>query len=546
MDTIREHARLLYDIFTFNFELDDTENMQRSLGAFVPEELFKDILYWISQDDRTDEVRAQLKAMYPDHPRGYAGIEAVALHEAQPIYTLRSCALVCRYWANQSRRYMFTGRKMHISSLEDAQMFRKYAVDGSPNLLKICDLISELEVKERFKGSRSLLDLIHLPATRNKLTEVQIIGPPPPHIPSLRLDTPHWKLANTVALSPAATAYKTVSLFRLTFPSFVHVIKYLKHFRAATHISLRFVEWSDKTQVLLQRPIPVLQRRQDVIVRLGDCTDGFLIGWQAITMYADSFIHSVVERDQQWALSVAMLLRDYYEQLEIPGYSCSYHFRSGEHLLALVLLIGLRTNFPIIIGLFQYHSEPRMPCFQVKVQRGPDYPETTIALFHRIKPPSQELGIRGSPKPMRIVGILCAVESSADEKDLPMRYSTPDLTLLRREIEERCALRVVIFTFRSFEALRVIVESHPALQEPWPRACNYRFVYKRDIEPDTPSELQDWDAGRNWVAIDPVTLEPTGTPSMLINGTPRLCGGSGECWQRHYEIAPSLLNGGHQ
>ncbi|KAI0749017.1 hypothetical protein BC629DRAFT_1594294 [Irpex lacteus] len=508
MDTIREHARLLYDIFTFNFELDDTENIQRSLGAFVPEELFKDILYWISQDDRTDEVRAQLKAMYPDRPRGFAGIEAVALHEAQPIYTLRSCALVCRYWANQSRRYMFTGRKMHISSLEDAQMFRKYAVNGSPHLFKICDLISELEVKERFKGSRSLLDLIHLPATRNKLTEVQIIGPPPPHIPSLRLDTPHWKLANTVALSPAATSYKTVSLFRLTFPSFVHVIKYLKHFRAATHISLRSLEWSDKTQVLLQRPIPVLKRRQDVIVNLVDCTDGFLIGWQAITMYADSFVHSVVERDQQWALSVMLLLRDYYEQLEVPGYSCSYLFRSG---------------------LFQYHSEPRMPCFQVAVQRGPDYPETTIALFHRIKPPSQELGIRGSPKPMRIVGILCDIIPSANEKDLPMRYSTPDLTLLRREIEERCALRIVIFTFRSFEALRVIVESHPALQEPWPRACNYRFVYKRDIEPDTLSELQDWDAGRNWVAIDPVTLEPTG-----------------ECWQRHYEIAPSLLNGGHQ
>ena len=33
-------------------------------------------------------------------------------------------------------------------------------------------------------------------------------------------------------------------------------------------------------------------------------------------MYSDSFIHAVVDRDQDWLLNFVMSIRDYYEELE--------------------------------------------------------------------------------------------------------------------------------------------------------------------------------------------------------------------------------------
>lgn len=304
MDAIRDHARLVYDIFTFNFEIDDGSPPPMA-SMPVPEELLENILYWVRQEDIGTTPRLQ------------AGM-------------LKNCALVCRHWARQSRRYIFSGKRLHIRSLEHAQMFREYALHGSPKLLKVCDLIRGLSVSERFSASRSFLDLVHLPTTHDKLRRVEIRGPFPPQIQPLRLDTPHWNLTNVVSIPPTTTAYRTVDLSDLTFPSFAHLVKYLKYFHTATRMELISVKWSDKVQASLLRPLPVLHRRRRIDVQTSDCPDGFLVGWQAITMYADSFIHSVVDRDQQWALDIMSLLRDHYEQLDVPGCYCQYEFQSGR------------------------------------------------------------------------------------------------------------------------------------------------------------------------------------------------------------------------
>ena len=57
MENIRQQALLIYDLFTFNFDIENPNATgeilleREGLGADLPAELFPQILYWLKHSD---------------------------------------------------------------------------------------------------------------------------------------------------------------------------------------------------------------------------------------------------------------------------------------------------------------------------------------------------------------------------------------------------------------------------------------------------------------------------------------------------------------
>lgn len=335
MDTIRNNVQLIYDLITFNFDIDGVGATPTAPGAVVPPELFSRVIFWIAHEDTSHSLAAKRNILVsslgpPPSDFSDSRLEQLAIFLSSPFNNLQTCSLVCRFWANQSRRYLFLNKTLHISSLENARAFRHYTLHGSNKLIRICDLVRTIFVKQWYNQPRSYLDLIYLPAARTKLAQLKILGPISDTISPCRRDTPHWSITDGNSFTPSITPYSVVSLNDAAFPSFLSVIKYLKHFRAAQEIKLTSLTWGDKIQVSLLRPIPTSSSRQRISVQVsGECTDSFLVGWHTVNMYADSFVHAVLDRDQDWILRLGMVIRDYYEGLYVDRRSAFYQFSSG-------------------------------------------------------------------------------------------------------------------------------------------------------------------------------------------------------------------------
>ncbi len=91
---------------------------------------------------------------------------------------LKRCSLVCRFWANRCRQYMFAGRTLEIYRSEDAEIFRRYAIGGCAALIPVHHLIGEIHVYLRYDGLiNSFLHLLYLSVIRQKLRLLSIHGP---------------------------------------------------------------------------------------------------------------------------------------------------------------------------------------------------------------------------------------------------------------------------------------------------------------------------------------------------------------------------------
>ncbi|KAI0085016.1 hypothetical protein BDY19DRAFT_967610 [Irpex rosettiformis] len=496
MNTVSEQLRLIYDLFTFNFELGEIDIYVPGRGGVIPPELFPRILYYVTQDDPRDEIRARYDAKPPskhgDDP--YVDSDHVReLREASPVFTLKNCSLVSLYWANQCRKYMFTNRKLDILDYGAAQAFRYYAIQGSRNLVPIYELVKLISVTQNYgkdTSAKSFLDLVYIPKIARKLRWLDIYGPVPPNFPPCKMDTPHWSLSNLTCISPAVTGYITVALVNIEFPSFNHVIKYLKHFRASEGILISSITWNDKAAISLPRPLPTKENRPYIYVEARACTDSFQIGLHAATVYSDSPIHAVIDRDQQWALLVLASLRSYYQELDSiendPGSCTSYRFESWNSA----------------------SSDTSRSIFSLRTSKGPQYPSITIKFYCGTQLPVRE-GItnRRSPKPVRIVAVALDIEAKP-EPTPHLGFDFPDLQSLRKHIESSCAIRVVLFTFDCYTTLRLVLERNPSLSDAWPHFdCVYRFVCGTLWRDPFPG----WEDTRDKLEVDPSTLQPTGT-----------------------------------
>ncbi len=539
METVRGQARLIYDLLTFNFDMAEP----LGLGATIPPELFPFILYYASNEDRTEQVRALYKA------KSRAGEEyddlelEIELEKAAPRYALQSCSLVSRYWANQCRKYMFRDAVLTLNCLEDAQAFRQYALEGSKELIPIHKLIRWIDATQVYvTNTKSFLDIAYIPSISRKFRRLRIVGPAPPGFPPSKLDTPHWRPTNLACITPAVTAYQSISIGRITVRSFIQVVKYIKHFRNATDIRLNSVTWSDNGEVYLLRPIPTSRSRQEIRVEAYDCTDNFLVCWQGFAMYSDSPIHTIVDRDQRLVLLSLVSIRDYYLGLSSKGERnrqshCTFHSCKSYPRLRLFVLTATCFTVKSEIG--------ELSVFGLRANMGPESPSITAQFFCDWRSPVRDVTNRGSPKPLRVLGALLIIKYPAQDS----REEGPELlnlASLREQLEHSCALRVVTFVFDSYPTLRKVVEQHSSLSDMWPHVgCMYRFVCRDSYEHPFPNpEAHDKHNSHYW-DVDPATLEPTGahfsTSIRHRNGT--YASGSAKHWESATDIVPSILSG---
>lgn len=127
------------------------------------------------------------------------------------------------------------------------------------------------------------------------------------------------------------------------------------------------------------------------------------------------------------------------------------------------------------------------------------------------RPPTPDITSRGSPRPMRIIAVVIQDWNTISENGACEIFA-----YLRRQLEELCVLRVVIFTFRNYQALQKVTEQVASLREPWGNvACTYRFICEdHEDHPIPPNPYRIFTDGRpvysdSWEII-PTTLELTG------------------------------------
>ena len=149
---------------------------------------------------------------------------------------------------------------------------------------------------------------------------------------------------------------------------------------------------------------------------------------------------------------------------------------------------------------FRVSVTHQVPTFDLSFGRGGDYPKTKLTFIHDTRPLSPSISTRSSPKPVRIVGLLLDLEITNHVHAQPaVKFNTPDLGLLRAQLEDRCALRVVVIMFPNYEDLKIIIQLNPTLRDPWTGVSVFRLAYGGYF-------------GGRVVEIDPTTLEPTGMP----------------------------------
>ncbi|KAI0763921.1 hypothetical protein BC629DRAFT_969929 [Irpex lacteus] len=213
----------------------------RLLAARVPPELFDDILFYVNVDrvsqrqmDYTTLIRHRGKPSLND-----------------TLTDLKQCSLVCLFWANRCRSHMFLESGLRIQSYEDAEIFRRYVVGGCPRLTPVHQLIGYLHITQNYSGilapqdserQTSFLHLLYLPAIQEKLKWLLIQGPVPNGFNAAKLDTPHWGIPPFIVV-PSSFLQSKIDLENIHFPSFYHIIKYIKHFPRAAKINFLQVTW---------------------------------------------------------------------------------------------------------------------------------------------------------------------------------------------------------------------------------------------------------------------------------------------------------------
>ncbi|KAI0782503.1 hypothetical protein BC629DRAFT_1519968 [Irpex lacteus] len=396
-------------------------------GAHIPPELFPRILFYVSLDDRRKQIRehAEVEARRTNTPIDDWDL-LTKLMEASPAFG-----------SGLLSQYLFTDRMLTIRTAEEAKVFGYYAAHGSQELIPIAGLIKGMHVVYLYHNShRSILDLLHVPLMRDKFFDLSIRGP----------------VTNTAALSPSVTAYRKVVLSSMDFPSLLHAIKYIKHFKYACH-------------------------RQQIEVSVEKCTDDVFLCWQVAMIAGPAWAFDVMRRVHSFYKDNGLIDNDGALSLSFKG--CESAEVTGYQPLAVMQFFYDQADLRLLLSLS--NIEIHFTC--------------------DIKPltPLPYRSGRTSPRPIRIMAVMLYVDlpGSSFEK-IRLAFDFP---AFRKTVERYCIIHVVVFAFESFDVLKSVVREHPMLTEPLAHSTEqrvYRFAYKRY-------------AYHTWVLVDPITMEPQET-----------------------------------
>lgn len=140
---------------------------------------------------------------------------------------LQRCALVCLYWANKCRRWIFAGRIRPRTtcitprSLAELEELEFYAVHGSACLEALKDLVRSWTIEQHWNANSwchhrqwSLFKCKHI---QNSGRRSALTGPKLPSLPLTVLHIPHWSIPKT--LPSCFTPFIRVELSDVHFPS---------------------------------------------------------------------------------------------------------------------------------------------------------------------------------------------------------------------------------------------------------------------------------------------------------------------------------------
>lgn len=235
---------------------------------------------------------------------------------------LKECSLVCLFWANRCREHMFSERTLVINSYEDAEIFRQYAVGGCPRLTRMHQFIGAIHGAQYYysgkwaprsdKKQTSFLHLLYFPVIRGKLKKISIVGPVPNGFNPAKLDTPHWGISPSVVV-PSSFLRNNIEIRNVHFPSFSHVIKYIRHFSCTTYIRFEEVTWDGQTPTysLPHASSTIVCQRRPRSLEIGasgDCTNSVHLALTALMMNPNCPLHRLSNEKRVWMIKFMTLL----------------------------------------------------------------------------------------------------------------------------------------------------------------------------------------------------------------------------------------------
>lgn len=257
-----------------------TTNLPRQ----TPPELFDVILFYL--DDKRSHSRFAIAEYSRTLQRARPGEDSA--NRQDRLSTLKTCSLVCLYWANWCRRSIFRRSTLRIQSSDDVDTILRYGIGGCPSLVPVCELVSRLIVTQAYDTANSFLHRLRCNVLLNehlRVYRITIIGPIPTHFPRHNLDTPHWSVPRAIATPPSLLQFDKIAVEKVHLPSFRHVGKYVRHFACALHsVVFKDLTW-DEESTTATVPIPRLPKKSlppdqniaphSVRIISHGCTDNF-------------------------------------------------------------------------------------------------------------------------------------------------------------------------------------------------------------------------------------------------------------------------------
>ena len=259
--------------------------MYTASASNIPPELFPLILDYIGTDERGDGSLSERR------DRG--------------LWSWQACSLVCLYWANHCRRYIFYYLINNLRSKEQmAALRRLISSKGSQRLASVASLVARPTLRvEQTWDSWSWIHHVHPLPLKNTTCHLTLRGPVPGKLPVSAYHSPHWSLPRTM---PAQyTPYANCHLKDIEFPSFRDLALLLKHFKKASSFSFENLMWppAENNDLIRIRPFSSTPDSSDLEavwaygIEASRCTDNFLALSQACRLYPDYPLANILESD---------------------------------------------------------------------------------------------------------------------------------------------------------------------------------------------------------------------------------------------------------
>lgn len=192
---------------------------------------------------------------------------------------MMSCSLVCLYWANRCREYLFRGHEVVIKSLAEFLTLESYATDGCTRVVPFYDVIRRFTVEQTWDSAAWCYRISTSCLIRSGETRLVLSGPVPSHLPRAAYRSPHWSLPRSMP-SPYLP-FTNVTLRDIHFPCLSDLLALLRHFKhSECDIILERVTWAE---VDIHGPVRTFGRRQETrqrhwpVVIAGGCTDNAVV-----------------------------------------------------------------------------------------------------------------------------------------------------------------------------------------------------------------------------------------------------------------------------